>query len=105
MPHDDNGCSPRRPQLKHATLTHRGESFEFVDDGVRFVGECVWAWEEVPGAIPRRVYPLTLFVQSIRQADADRLRRVPPERRSAIAREVKALLEAREESCRVVLHD
>jgi hypothetical protein len=91
--------------VKHATLTHRGESFEFLDEDDRFVGECVWAWEEEPGAIPRRVYPITLFVQSIRRLVAQRSVRVPAAQRAAIAREVKAMLEAREAGCSVLLEE
>ena len=92
--------------MKHARLTHRGESFEFVDDeGVRFVGECVWAWEDVPEQMPRRVYPITLLLQTIRQGDGERLRALKPGRRAEIAREVKTLLELRPDGCQVLLHD
>lgn len=91
--------------MKHARLTQRGESFEVVDEGLRFVGECVWAWEDVPGAMPRRVYPITLLLQTIRQVDGERLRPLKAGRRAEIAREVKALLELRPDGCQVLLHD
>ena len=90
---------------REATLLHRGEHFRYVEDEEIWEGECVWAWESPgpDGGLPRRVYPITLDVGSIRRTGAARPRRIDRDRQRAVAEEVKRILEEREPGCEIRL--
>jgi hypothetical protein len=89
--------------MAQAHLIHRGEQFEVVDGNARFEGECLWSWEEVPDASPRRVYPLSIVVQSIRRRGSNGSPGLAGAEQLRIAKLAKLALEARESGCEVLL--
>lgn len=82
--------------MQYAKLIHRGEQFMVSEGSVRYEGECVWSWEDVPGAMPRPVYPIRIFVRSIRRIEASGAVRLDDTERLRIATLAKRLLEANE---------
>ena len=75
----------RRPLAPSARLLNRGEQFEYTDGRRRFTGECAWAWKEVPGESPQRVYPIALIVESISRAGPGALAPMTQGKRMAVA--------------------
>lgn len=82
--------------MVYAQLMNRGEQFFVVDGSSRFEGECVWSRREVPGEHSTPVYPLRLFVKSIRRAGLLGLMPLTTKRRLELAYLAKQLIEARE---------
>ena len=94
---------PKRPDPPRATLLHRGEHFAYEADGMRYEGECVWAWAEPtePGGLPRRISPITLSARSIRHVGPGRPRRLDASMKRSIAEETARLIEASDPTCEV----
>jgi hypothetical protein len=86
-----------------AQLINRGEQFSVTEWTTRYEGECVWSWEEAPGQSLRRVYPIRVFVRSIRKVGLSRVLPLSAAERLRIAKLAKQLLEARETECQVLL--
>lgn len=82
--------------MQYAKLINRGEQFMVSEGSVRYEGECVWSWEERPGEMPRPVYPIRIFVRSIRRCETSGGVRLSVAEQLRIATLAKRLLEANE---------
>ncbi len=89
--------------MSQAHFMNRGEQFFVVDESTRYEGECVWSREEVPGEISRRVYPVRIFVKSIRRCGLAGFLPLSQSKRLKIAQLTKELLESREKDCSIEL--
>ena len=89
--------------MNHAQFMNRGEQFFVVDESIRYEGECVWSREEVPGQSSRPVYPVRIFVRSIRRCGVAGFLPLPQSERLKIAQLAKQLLESREQGCSIQL--
>ena len=85
--------------MKYAQLVNRGEQFAIIDGSKRYEGECVWSWEEVSVDIPRRVYPISIIVKSIRRCGLKSILPLSSAQRLSVANEAKLLLESQEPGC------
>ena len=85
----------------HAQLMNRGEQFFVIQESTRYEGECVWSREEVPGELSRSVYPIKIFVKSIRRKGMARFLPLPQSKKLEIAQSVKKLFEV--DGCAVEL--
>ena len=90
-------------------LVARGESFELRRGGETFTGEVFWSWEEhdetgAPLNLPRRVYPISVLIDSIRGTKPNgRRMRLTPADRWAVAEALRNLLVAEEPGIEVEL--
>lgn len=89
--------------VEKARLLNRGEEFRVTVDGIGYVGECVWSWEQVPGRdLPRSTYPVRIMVQSIDYEDPKAERPVPDEQKRVVAAAAARALQAADPGGRYV---